>query len=62
MNYWLGVTGMWCLTDAIFSISIYLNKPGYNGQVQTWRRSLGPGSEGGLWGGFDSNRSGLLGG
>ncbi len=38
MDKALCIIGMWCLTDAVFSISIYHNKTGYHGEKQTWAR------------------------
>lgn len=38
MGYLIGLMGMWLFCDAVFSISIYLNKAGYHGEKQTWRR------------------------
>lgn len=38
--YWvLGVGGCWLLGDAVYSIALYLNTPGYDGHSkQTWRK------------------------
>lgn len=36
--YCLGVIGAWLFSDGLYSILLYLNKPGYNGAEQTWRR------------------------
>ncbi len=30
--------GTWLLSDSIYSLSLYLSAPGYNGQRQTWMR------------------------
>lgn len=38
MSYFIGLIGMWCFTDAVFSVSIYWNKAGYHGEKQTWAR------------------------
>ncbi len=38
MSYLLGLIGIWIVTDGIFSLSLYLNQPSYNGSAQTWRR------------------------
>ena len=39
MNYATGLIGVWLLSDAIYSYSIYLQAPGYQGQPkQTWRK------------------------
>lgn len=38
VTYFLGVIGAWIFSDGLYSILLYLNKPGYNGPPQTWRR------------------------
>lgn len=39
MSYLLGMIGMCNLLDAIYSITLYLNAPSYEGsKKQTWRR------------------------
>lgn len=39
MNYLIGLIGMWLMSDAIYSYSIYLQAPGYQGQPkQTWKK------------------------
>lgn len=35
----LVLIGTWLMSDAIISLALYLNAPGYNGSArQTWRR------------------------
>ena len=39
MNAALVIMGTWLVTDCIYSISLYLNAPSYEGSIkQTWRR------------------------
>ncbi len=39
MNYLLGIIGTWLLTDSIYSITLYLNAPSYDGSPkQTFRK------------------------
>ena len=37
MGYAIGLIGMWVLSDAILSISLYLNAPSYDNTRQTWK-------------------------
>ncbi len=32
------IVGTWLLSDAIYSITLYLNSKSYDGQKQTWKR------------------------
>ncbi len=36
--YATGLIGVWIASDGIYSIALYLNRPGYTGPTQTWRR------------------------
>ncbi len=36
--YSLGVVGTWLLSDGLYSIIVYWNKPAYNDRIQTWRQ------------------------
>lgn len=39
MGYWVGLIGMWIFSDAILSITLYLNSPSYDGSPkQTWAK------------------------
>jgi len=38
IGFWVIAIGWWNIHDAIFSISLYLNKDGYHGKKQTWRK------------------------
>lgn len=38
MPYFTGIIGAWIFSDGLYSIFLYLGKPGYNGPPQTWRR------------------------
>jgi len=39
MAYILGLLGMWLFSDSIYSISLYLNAPSYEGSPrQTWKK------------------------
>ena len=38
-NCWIKLAGVWVLTDATYSITLYLNAPSYQGSSkQTWKR------------------------
>ena len=38
-RYTVGLIGMWILSDAILSYTLYLNAPSYDGtKKQTWRK------------------------
>jgi len=36
--YLIGVIGAWIFSDGLYSILLYLGKPGFNGVLQTWKR------------------------
>jgi len=39
MGYSIGIIGCWLFSDSIYSITLYLNAPSYEGShKQTWRR------------------------
>jgi len=39
MGYLTGLIGMWILSDAILSYTLYLNAPSYEGsKKQTWKK------------------------
>ena len=39
IGYIIGLIGMWILSDAILSITLYLNSPSYDGSPkQTWAK------------------------
>ena len=38
MGYSIGLIGMWILSDAILSITLYLNAASYDGKRQTWKQ------------------------
>ncbi len=39
IGYWIGLLGMWIFSDAILSITLYLNAPSYDGSIkQTWAK------------------------
>ena len=39
IGYLTGLIGMWLFSDAILSITLYLNTPSYDGtKKQTWRK------------------------
>jgi threonine/homoserine/homoserine lactone efflux protein len=39
IGFWMTVIAMWLFSDAIYSITLYLNAPSYDGSArQTWRR------------------------
>lgn len=38
IGYSVGLIGMWILSDAILSITLYLNAQSYDGTKQTWRK------------------------
>lgn len=33
-----GIIGAWIFSDGLYSIMLYLDKPGYTGARQTWKR------------------------
>lgn len=38
-NYIIGIIGMWIVSDAILSFTLYINAPSYEGSKrQTWAR------------------------
>lgn len=39
MGFWIIVMAMWIFSDAVYSITLYLNAPSYEGsKKQTWAR------------------------
>jgi len=38
MGYSIGLIGMWVFSDAVLSITLYLNSQSYDGTRQTWRK------------------------
>ena len=39
MKYLTGLIGMWIFSDAVLSITLYLNAPSYEGsKKQTWKK------------------------
>jgi negative regulator of sigma E activity len=38
-GYFIGLIGMWLFTDGLYSITLYINAPSYDGKPrQTWRQ------------------------
>lgn len=37
IGYILGLIGMWIFSDAVYSITLYLNAPSYDGIKQNWK-------------------------
>ncbi len=35
---WIAILGTWLVSDAIYSILLYLTADGHTGKAQTWRR------------------------
>ena len=38
MGYILGLLGMWIFSDAVYSYTLYINAPSYDGKRQNWKQ------------------------